>query len=116
MSTRASSCRKDAKPGPVRQVLQGWEAKKPQLPVQKPGEQKELPLRDSAGVSVALSKEEEGSVERSQAPPWAVESPLQVLQVKRERLQVGSRSRAVPCSRSSRPPHTGSESPCPMKS
>ena len=60
-----------------------------------------------ADVSVALSKAEEGSVGSSQASPWAVESPLPVLQVERERLQVGSRSRAVPCTRSSRTPHTG---------
>ena len=60
-----------------------------------------------ADVSVALSKGEEGSVGSSQASPWAVESPLPVLQVERERLQVGSRSRAVPCTRSSRTPHTG---------
>ena len=43
--------------------------------MQRLDEMKELPPRDLAGVSVALSKEEEGSVGSSQASPWAVESP-----------------------------------------
>ena len=75
----------------MRQALQGWKAGKPQRPVQRPDESKELPPPDLAEGSVTLSKGEVGSMGSSQASPWAVESPLQELPVKRQRLQVGSR-------------------------
>ena len=70
----------------MRQALQGWRAGKPPRPVQRLDESKELPPRDLAEGSVTLSKGEVGSVGSSQASPWAVESPLQVPQVERERL------------------------------
>ena len=72
VSTRASSCRKDAELG-------AGEAMAPRLQVQMPGEQSVLPPRGSAGVAVASSREEGGSGERTLASSWAVGSPLQVL-------------------------------------
>ena len=90
---------------PVRQALQGWRAGKPPRPVQRLDESKELPPRDLAEGSVTLSKGEVGSVGRSQASPWAVESPLQELPVKRRRLQVDRRSLAVLCNRRRRKLH-----------
>ena len=101
------AARKIENRGPVRQALQGWKAGKPQRPVQGPDESKELPPRDLAEESVTLSKGEGGSVGSSQPSPWAVESPLQELPVKRRRLQVDRKSLAVLCNRSRRKPHRG---------
>ena len=91
----------------MRQALQGWRAGKPPRPVQRLDESKELPPPDLAEGSVTLSKGEVGSVGSSQASPWAVESPLQELPVKRRRLQVDRKSLAVLCNRSRRKPHRG---------